>query len=73
MKYTLLLWFIAPGLNYDTPATTESLGDYVTESLCFAAAERVLAERATVMKMLNLDLEIIEVKGAWVAQCRVTE
>ena len=67
MKYLLVLWFLNPQGNL----VTESLGYYVTELDCFAAAEVVLDERATEWdKAEGLYSNPRAVKGAWIAQCK---
>jgi hypothetical protein len=65
MTYTLVLYFILAGeySGLENAPVTESLGDYVTESLCYRAAEKELEKRAYA----------IGVKGAWVATCRVSK
>ena len=68
MKYTLVIyWFLAFG----DQTTTESLGDFETESLCHWAAEQELQAPARSVKWKGEGFyrEPYVQEGAWVAVC----
>ncbi len=75
MKFTLVLYFIIAGewSGFENASVTESLGDYVTESQCFEAAEIELALRSRKWVQPGLSATPIDVKGAWIATCPVTK
>ena len=63
MKWTLIIFTLG--------GDTESLGDYVTESLCYDAAEIELDNRQHDKWTGNgLWAEPQRQRGAWIAQCR---
>ena len=75
MKFTLVLYFIIAGewSGLENASVTESLGNYVTESQCFAAAEDELTLRGVSWVQPGFSATPIAVRGAWIATCQVSK
>lgn len=72
MTYTLILYFLLSG--NDAAFATKSLGNYVTESQCWEAAEHALSVRSFgFSRGTGINRNIIALRGAWIATCSVTK